>query len=72
MSQLISLILLFVPFFAIFLVANVAERRRAQGEPHQTAALVAYLLMGLIYVAGRNCGRRLAESCSPLAWSQCR
>ncbi len=56
MSQLISLILLFVPFFAIFLVANVAERRRAQGEPHQTAALVAYLLMGLIYVAGLGMG----------------
>src|SRR5690606_13921703 len=56
MSQFLSLILLFVPFFAIFWVANVAERRRTQGVPYEGAALAAYLLMGLIYLAGLATG----------------
>lgn len=56
MSQLLSVIFLFLPFLAIFWVANLAERRRAQGEPHQGFALAAYLLMGLLYLAGLALG----------------
>lgn len=49
MAEMISLILLFVPLFAVFWVANVAERRRAQGEPYEMPALAAYLLLAVLY-----------------------
>lgn len=52
MSELISLVLLFVPLFAVFWVANVAEGRRARGEPYETPALAAYLLLAVVYAGG--------------------
>lgn len=56
MSQLISMILLFAPLFVVLWVANVAERRRVGGEAYEGTALVAYLLMAVLYMAALAMG----------------
>lgn len=56
MSNFLNLIITFAPLLVILWVANLAERRREQDEPHQALALLAYLAMasmlGLATLAG--------------------
>jgi membrane protease YdiL (CAAX protease family) len=52
MSELISMFLMFAPLFLIIGLANLAERQRAQAEPHQTLAITGYVLIALLYGVG--------------------
>lgn len=49
MSEVLSILALFLPLFLILAVANVAERQRAAGEPYQGAALLTYLAIAAPY-----------------------
>ncbi len=56
MMELLSLLALFAPLFVVMWVANVAQRRREQGEPYQGVAVVAYVLLGALYLGGLGSG----------------
>lgn len=49
MEEILSILALFLPLFIILFMANVAERRRGQGEPYQAIAWLAYLLLAGLY-----------------------
>lgn len=50
MTELFSMLALFAPLFIIMWVANIAQKRRENEEPYQGAAVVAYVLLGALYV----------------------
>lgn len=56
MTELLSILGLFAPLFIILWLANVAEKRREQEEPYQGVALVAYVLLGALYIGGLGMG----------------
>ncbi|HXF61268.1 MAG TPA: CPBP family intramembrane glutamic endopeptidase [Caldilineaceae bacterium] len=47
--EALGLLVLFLPFFAIAAVANLAEKRREQGQAHEGAALLTYILIAGLY-----------------------
>jgi membrane protease YdiL (CAAX protease family) len=50
--DLAGLVLTFAPLLLIMLLANWAEQRREQGEPHQAMAWAAYALTLMTYLTG--------------------
>ncbi len=50
MEEFLSMLVLFLPLFVILFMANVAERQRILGEPHQALAWLTYLLTAGIYL----------------------
>jgi membrane protease YdiL (CAAX protease family) len=51
MSEILSVVGMFVPWFLILWVANVAEERRQRAEPYQALAVMAFLATALLYGA---------------------
>lgn len=49
MSEVMSMLVLFIPLFVVIWVANVAEAQRQRGEPYQGPALVATVLMAVYF-----------------------
>jgi len=52
MTELINLLMIFVPLFLVIGLANLAEGQRERDEPYQALALTSYLLLGALYVLG--------------------
>lgn len=48
--EALSTVALFLPFFLIVWLANLAEARRERGEDHQGLAVVSYILVILLHV----------------------
>jgi membrane protease YdiL (CAAX protease family) len=51
MSDTLGTLLTFVPLLIVVWIANVAEAKRERGEPYNNVALVAYVLVIVLYVA---------------------
>src|SRR4051812_6622656 len=51
MSETLGTVMTFVPLFVIVWIANVAEARREKGETYSNVALVAYVLVVVLYAA---------------------
>lgn len=49
MSDLIGILILFVPLFVIMWVANLAEREREKEKPYRGLAFLSYILVILLY-----------------------
>ncbi len=49
MSEVLSVVTLFVPMFVVMWIANAAEARRVREEPYQPLAVTAYFLMAAFY-----------------------
>ncbi|MCC6458177.1 MAG: CPBP family intramembrane metalloprotease [Caldilineaceae bacterium] len=52
MSEILSLVTMFVPLFLIVWIANVAEGRRQREQPYEGLALVAYIFLFVLYGLG--------------------
>jgi membrane protease YdiL (CAAX protease family) len=71
MSEILSIVAMFLPIFLIVWIANLAEGRRQRGEPHSGLTLVAYIfliaLYGLALLAGLvlQLGSVLVENADP-------
>lgn len=52
MSEIFGVVVMFVPLFAIVWIANLAEKRRKAGEPHNGLAVVAYVFLVVLYAMG--------------------
>jgi membrane protease YdiL (CAAX protease family) len=51
MSNAVMTALIFLPFILILWLANLADRRRLEGQKHPLLAALAYGLLGLLYAA---------------------
>lgn len=56
MSEIIGTIFAFIPILVTLWLANMAERLRAEGEPHAVPALMAYGLLVVLYGMGTFVG----------------
>lgn len=52
MTEILGMITMFLPLFVIVWVANLAEARRRREEPYSGLAVVAYVFLIALYVAG--------------------
>src|SRR5436190_830199 len=52
MSEIIGLLITFLPLFAILWIANLAEGRRAKGQANNGLVILAYTLVIVIYGLG--------------------
>ena len=51
MVEILGVILQFLPVIVILFVANLAQKLRAQGQAYMPLAVLAYLMLILIYAA---------------------
>ncbi|MDI9548989.1 MAG: CPBP family intramembrane metalloprotease [Chloroflexota bacterium] len=56
MSEIIGVIMAFVPVILVLLLANLAERLRGNEQPYGAPALFAYVLLALMYGLGVMAG----------------
>src|SRR5690606_3672004 len=59
MTEILSMLTMFVPLFLVVWIANIAEARRRQEQPHEGLALVVYILLGVLYGIGVLAGALL-------------
>jgi uncharacterized protein len=52
MSEIIGLLVTFLPLFVILWIANLAEARRARGQENQGLVVLAYVLVAVVYTIG--------------------